>query len=201
MGDLLRRYWTAGGLVARARGGRRAGARDGFWARISSPFATRDGKVGLLDEHCAHRGASLYFGKNADGGLRCWYHGWKYDVDGNCLDQPNEPPQTQFKRQGQAHGLSLHRAERRGLDLYGPARQEAAAAGARMADGARKPCLRLEALSAMPLDAGHGRRHRFDCHLGFLHGIEAMKKATEHDMAASSAMRRRRHLSETRDRA
>src|SRR6266571_4399066 len=62
-------------------------------------IAFRDslGRVGLLGDHCAHRGASLFFGRNEDCGLRCVYHGWKYDVDGRCVDMPNEPPESDFK--------------------------------------------------------------------------------------------------------
>ena len=54
-------------------------------------FRDTQGLVGLLDHRCPHRGASLFYGRNEDGGLRCVYHGWKYDVDGNCLEIPNEP--------------------------------------------------------------------------------------------------------------
>jgi phthalate 4,5-dioxygenase oxygenase subunit len=46
---------------------------------------------------CPHRGASLYFGRNEEEGLRCAYHGWKFDVDGNCVDMPNEPSTSNFK--------------------------------------------------------------------------------------------------------
>ena len=61
-------------------------------------IAFRDGKgrVGLLREFCAHRGASLYFGRNGEDGLRCWYHGWKWDVNGACVDQPNMPDDRRF---------------------------------------------------------------------------------------------------------
>jgi phthalate 4,5-dioxygenase oxygenase subunit len=96
MGALLRRYWTAALLS------RELPEPDGAPLRIrllgEDLIAFRDstGHVGLLAEHCSHRGASLYFGKNGDRGLRCWYHGWKYDLDGNCVDMPNEPPATQF---------------------------------------------------------------------------------------------------------
>src|SRR5437870_753037 len=51
----------------------------------------------LIGEHCPHRGASLFFGRNEECGLRCVYHGWKYDVDGRCVDQPNEPAESNFK--------------------------------------------------------------------------------------------------------
>jgi phenylpropionate dioxygenase-like ring-hydroxylating dioxygenase large terminal subunit len=96
MGKLLRRYWTAA-LLSRELEAGGAPVRLRLMAEDLVAFRTADGGVGLLAEHCSHRGASLYFAKNEDCGLRCWYHGWKYDIDGNCIDMPNEPPQTQFK--------------------------------------------------------------------------------------------------------
>jgi phthalate 4,5-dioxygenase oxygenase subunit len=60
-------------------------------------FRDSDGVVGLIDAYCAHRGAPLFFGRNEDCGLRCIYHGWKYDVNGACVDMPNEPPTSRFK--------------------------------------------------------------------------------------------------------
>ena len=54
-------------------------------------FRDRDGKYGLVDEFCAHRGVSLWFGRNEERGLRCPYHGWKYDVTGQCVEVPSEP--------------------------------------------------------------------------------------------------------------
>ncbi len=54
-------------------------------------FRDTSGQVGLLAENCSHRGASLFFGRNEEYGLRCVYHGWKYDVQGKCVDMPNEP--------------------------------------------------------------------------------------------------------------
>ena len=59
-------------------------------------FRDTQGEVGLIDEFCAHRRASLFLGRNEEGGLRCVYHGWKYDVQGNCTDMPNEPPENRF---------------------------------------------------------------------------------------------------------
>ncbi len=63
-------------------------------------LALRDtaGRMGLIDEFCAHRRASLWFGRNEDGGIRCAYHGWKYDVTGQCTDVPSEGPETGFCR-------------------------------------------------------------------------------------------------------
>src|SRR6201981_2263866 len=53
-------------------------------------FRDTNGKYGLIDEFCAHRGVSLWFGRNEECGLRCPYHGWKYDVTGQCVDLPAE---------------------------------------------------------------------------------------------------------------
>ena len=60
-------------------------------------FRDSEGRMGALDEFCPHRGASLYFGRNEEGGLRCSYHGWKYDVTGKCLETPTEPPERREK--------------------------------------------------------------------------------------------------------
>ena len=60
-------------------------------------YRDTSGKIGLLGDHCPHRGASLFFGRNEENGLRCVYHGWKFDVTGACVDMPNEPPESNFK--------------------------------------------------------------------------------------------------------
>lgn len=60
-------------------------------------FRDTDGRAGLLAERCPHRGASLFFGRNEGCGLRCVYHGWKFDLDGHCLDMPNEPAESDFR--------------------------------------------------------------------------------------------------------
>lgn len=60
-------------------------------------FRATSGQVGLLVDKCSHRGAPLYYGRNEEDGLRCVYHGWKYDVEGLCVDMPTEPPESNFK--------------------------------------------------------------------------------------------------------
>lgn len=60
-------------------------------------FRDTTGAVGIVDAYCAHRGAPLFFGRNEECGLRCVYHGWKFDRAGNCVDMPNEPAQSRFK--------------------------------------------------------------------------------------------------------
>ncbi len=60
-------------------------------------FRDTRGEVGLIAANCPHRGASLFFGRNEDCGIRCVYHGWKFDVSGRCVDMPNEPAESTFK--------------------------------------------------------------------------------------------------------
>ena len=60
-------------------------------------FRDSQGRVGVVDQYCPHRGAPLFFGRNEELGLRCVYHGWKFDVDGNCVDLPNAPEGETFK--------------------------------------------------------------------------------------------------------
>ena len=85
-------------------------------------FRDTDGRYGLMDEFCAHRGISLWFGRNEECGLRCPYHGWKYDVTGQCVDMPNEPEHSALREEGEAEVVSARRARRRAVDLHGAAR-------------------------------------------------------------------------------
>ena len=76
-------------------------------------FRDSSGHLGLLDELCAHRCASLFFGRNEEEGLRCVYHGWKFDTDGNCVDMPSEPAESNFK--SKVHALAYPCRERGGI--------------------------------------------------------------------------------------
>ena len=88
-GKLLRRYWQPVALVDEMQGERPVKAvriLGENWVLFKS-----DDKYGLVDRHCAHRGADLAYGRLEDGGLRCSFHGWLYDVTGKCIDTPAEP--------------------------------------------------------------------------------------------------------------
>jgi phthalate 4,5-dioxygenase len=97
LGALMRRYWLPALLSEELA------EPDGDPQRVrllgENLVAFRDtaGRVGLLAEACPHRCASLVYGRNAEAGLRCIYHGWKLDVDGNVLETPPEPPDSTFK--------------------------------------------------------------------------------------------------------
>ena len=102
----MRRYWMPALLASRAAGAglaRRCGCR--LLGEDLVAFRDTDGRVGLLDEYCPHRRASLFFGRNEECGLRCVYHGWKFDVDGRCVDMMNEPRELQLQGQDPHHGL------------------------------------------------------------------------------------------------
>ena len=61
-------------------------------------FRDSNGTVGLVDAYCPHRRAPMFFGRNEECGLRCVYHGWKFDRDGTCVDMPSEPPTRRSRR-------------------------------------------------------------------------------------------------------
>jgi phenylpropionate dioxygenase-like ring-hydroxylating dioxygenase large terminal subunit len=97
MGDLMRRFWQPALLASELPAPDCPPVRVRLLGEDLVAFRDSDGRVGLLAEHCAHRGASLYFGRVEAGGLRCVYHGWKWDADGACLEMPNEPATSTFK--------------------------------------------------------------------------------------------------------
>ena len=93
MGNLFRRYWIPGAAVrGAARTRRRRRCACACSARTWSRFRDTDGKVAFVDAFCPHRRAPMFFGRNEECGLRCVYHGWKFDRDGTCVDMPSEPP-------------------------------------------------------------------------------------------------------------
>ncbi len=97
MGDVLRRYWMPALLSEDLPGPDCPPKRVKLLGEELVAFRDTNGRVGLLDEYCPHRLTSLFLGRNEECGLRCVYHGWKFDVDGNCVDMPNEPADSRFK--------------------------------------------------------------------------------------------------------
>jgi len=97
MGALMRRYWIPFLLSCELPEPDSPPVRATLLGEKLVAFRDTEGRVGLLSEHCAHRGASLFFGRNEECGLRCVYHGWKYDVEGHCVDMPNEPLESNFR--------------------------------------------------------------------------------------------------------
>ena len=98
MGEVMRRYWIPALLAEEIPAPDCAPVRVRLLGEDLVAFRDSRGKAGLLGEHCAHRGTSLFFGRNEACGLTCIYHGWKYDVNGNVLETPAEPADSDFKK-------------------------------------------------------------------------------------------------------
>jgi len=121
MGQVLRRYWMPAALSEELP------ERDGTPVRVrllgERLIAYRDseGRVGLLGEACPHRQASLWLGRNEESGLRCVYHGWKFDLNGDCVDMPCETPETDFHEK--VHAMAYPTVEAGGViwAFMGPA--------------------------------------------------------------------------------
>jgi phthalate 4,5-dioxygenase len=96
MGQYLRRFWTPVLLASELPGPDCPPVRVRVMGERLIAFRDSEGQIGLLDEFCPHRRASLYWGRNEECGLRCVYHGWKFDVQGTCVDMPNERAETRF---------------------------------------------------------------------------------------------------------
>ena len=97
MGTVFRRYWLPALRSVDLPAPDCTPVRVRLLGEDLIAFRDSSGRVGLLAERCSHRGTSLFFGRNEEGGLRCIYHGWKYDVDGRILDTPAEPAQSMIK--------------------------------------------------------------------------------------------------------
>lgn len=112
MGELMRQYWIPAAQSSEL-------TADGEPLRLMLlgekliGFRDSTGRVGIMDHRCPHRCASLFFGRNEEGGIRCVYHGWKFDADGNCLDMANVPPHQDFKHK--VHAKAYKTAERSGV--------------------------------------------------------------------------------------
>src|SRR6266851_164429 len=97
MGDVMRRYWMPALLSSELPQPDSDPVRVRLLGEDLVAFRDSTGHVGLLSHNCPHRGASLFFGRNEENGLRCVYHGWKFDTTGRCIDMPNEPPESDFR--------------------------------------------------------------------------------------------------------
>jgi len=123
MGEMMRQYWIPAVMSSELD-------RDSAPLRLMLlgerliAFRDSSGRVGVMDHRCPHRCASLFLGRNEENGIRCVYHGWKYDTAGNCVDMPNAAPHQDFKHKVKAKAYKV--AERNGLVwVYMGARKEA----------------------------------------------------------------------------
>src|SRR5690349_3723575 len=113
MGNVLRRYWMPALLSNEVPNADSDPVRVRLMGEDLVAFRDTNGTVGLIQNNCPHRGASLFFGRNEENGLRCVYHGWKFDASGQCIDMPNEPAESDFKNKVKA--VAYPCVERNGL--------------------------------------------------------------------------------------
>jgi phenylpropionate dioxygenase-like ring-hydroxylating dioxygenase large terminal subunit len=111
MGRLMRQFWIPALLPSEVEAGgpplRLRLLGENFLA-----FRSPDGTLGVVDHQCAHRCASLFYGRNEEGGIRCVYHGWKFAPNGQCIEMPSEPPETDYKARVKIRAL-------RAVEKYG----------------------------------------------------------------------------------
>ena len=98
MGELFRRFWLPVSLASELPGPDCDPVRQRVLGEDLILFRDSSGRPGLVDAYCPHRGAPMFFGRNEENGLRCVYHGWKFDVEGACVDLPNAPEGETFKQ-------------------------------------------------------------------------------------------------------
>jgi len=113
MGDLMRQYWIPAIRSDELPAPDCPPLRVKLLGEELIGFRTMSGKVGLIQNACPHRGASLFFGRNQEEGLRCVYHGWKFDATGQCVDMPSEPAESNFKNKVRARAYPC--VERNGV--------------------------------------------------------------------------------------
>jgi phenylpropionate dioxygenase-like ring-hydroxylating dioxygenase large terminal subunit len=113
MGNLMRHYWIPSMMSSELPSPDCPPVRLRILGEDLIAYRTTSGEVGTIANACPHRGASLFFGRNEEEGLRCVYHGWKFDVAGNCVDMPSEPAESNFKAKVRATAYPAR--ERSGL--------------------------------------------------------------------------------------
>jgi phthalate 4,5-dioxygenase len=113
MGNLFRQYWLPAMKTDELPVPDGAPLRLKLLGEELIAFRTTSGEVGVIQNACPHRGASLFFGRNEEEGLRCVYHGWKFDVSGACVDMPSEPAESNFR--SKVHARAYRTQERNGI--------------------------------------------------------------------------------------
>jgi phenylpropionate dioxygenase-like ring-hydroxylating dioxygenase large terminal subunit len=113
MGELMRQYWIPAVLTSELPADDGPPMRVRLLGEDLIAFRATSGAVGLIQNACPHRGASMFFGRNEEEGLRCVYHGWKFDVTGACVDMPSEPAESNFKNKVRTRAYPVH--ERNGI--------------------------------------------------------------------------------------
>jgi nitrite reductase/ring-hydroxylating ferredoxin subunit len=97
MGELFRRFWLPALQIEELPEPDCPPIRFRILSEDLIAFRDTEGRIGFVANSCPHRGASMFFGRNEESGLRCVYHGWKFDINGDCVDMPSEPAESNFR--------------------------------------------------------------------------------------------------------
>jgi phenylpropionate dioxygenase-like ring-hydroxylating dioxygenase large terminal subunit len=108
MGEMMRQYWIPAVRSDELPAPDSPPLRLKLLGEELIAFRMTSGKVGVIQNACPHRGASLFFGRNEEEGLRCVYHGWKFDGTGACVDMPSEPAESNFKNKVHARAYATY---------------------------------------------------------------------------------------------
>ena len=160
MGRLMRRYWQPALLSSEVLEPDGAPVRVRLLGEDLLAFRDTSGNVGLIDAFCPHRRAPMFFGRNEECGMRCVYHGWKFDRSGECVDMPSEPPDSLFKTKVRIGAYPT--SERGGMvwAYLGPEELQPPPPDYELLRAARHTPARLEDLRASQLAASARGRHR-----------------------------------------
>jgi phthalate 4,5-dioxygenase oxygenase subunit len=124
MGEMMRRYWLPACLSEELPEPDCTPVRVRLLGQNLVAFRDTEGKIGILDEGCPHRLASLALGRNEEGGIRCVYHGWKFDVAGRCVEMPTEPGDSTYKNRLRARAYPVRESGDLVWIYMGPAEKE-----------------------------------------------------------------------------
>ncbi len=161
-GKLFRSYWLPALLAEELPDNDCPPVRVKLLSERLLAFRDSEGRLGLIDEFCAHRGVSLWFGRNEEAGLRCPYHGWKYDVTGQCIEVPSEPEESGFCQRVKLKSYPL--VERGGVlwTYMGEPEKQPPLPEWEFATRSPATPLHHQAHAGIELAAGAGGRHRLE---------------------------------------
>ena len=161
MGQMFRSHWLPALLAEELPENECPPVRVKLLSERLLAWRDTQGRLALTDEFCAHRGVSLWFGRNEHNGLRCPYHGWKYDHTGQCIEVPSEPEESGFCKKIKLKSYPL--VERGGVlwTYMGPPEKQPPLPEWEFAMMPADRRLHVQAHAGMQLAAGDGRRHQF----------------------------------------
>ena len=160
MGQIMRRHWIAACLSEEVAEPDGTPLRVKLLGENLVVFRDSKGRLGVLDEFCAHRRASLVYARNEECGLRCLYHGWKFDVEGNVVEMASEPAESKHSGAREAEGLSGARGRRLRVVLHGAGGRNAGVRAAGVRADAGRARLRHQGAGALQLGADPRRPDR-----------------------------------------